>query len=130
VAKRGDRFSVAGNEAKMATKKKKKNVSQGSDEKSKSSLKRAVNASKAADARRRQTAAAAQSGQQSEKKGGWSEYFKGVRIETKKVVWPTRQELLSYTIVVLFTCAFFGVMIWGVDSAFLAALRKIVEIPY
>jgi preprotein translocase subunit SecE len=101
------------------------------EEKSKSSLKRAMNASKAADAqRRRQAAAAAQSGQQQEKKGGWGEYFKGVRIETKKVVWPTRQELISYTIVVLFTCAFFGLMIWGVDSAFLAALRQIVAIPY
>jgi preprotein translocase subunit SecE len=116
----------------MSNKKKKKNAGQGTDEKGKSSLKRAMNASKAADVnRRRQAATTAQSSQQTEKKkGGWSEYFKGVRIETKKVVWPTRQELISYTIVVLFTCAFFGVMIWGVDSAFLAALRRIVEIPY
>jgi preprotein translocase subunit SecE len=114
----------------MSNKKKKKNTDQGTDEKGKSSLKRAMNASKADAGRRRQAAASAQSGQQSEKKGGWGEYFKGVRIETKKVVWPTRQELISYTIVVLFTCAFFGVMIWGVDSAFLAALRRIVEIPY
>ncbi|MDR1292404.1 MAG: preprotein translocase subunit SecE [Clostridiales Family XIII bacterium] len=115
----------------MSNKKKKKNTGQGTEEKEKSSLKRAMNASKAADAnRRRQAVAAAQGGQQTEKRGGWREYFKGVKIETKKVVWPTRQELISYTIVVLFTCAFFGVMIWGVDSAFLAALRKIVEIPY
>jgi preprotein translocase subunit SecE len=118
----------------MANKKKKKSTDRqgkGAEEKGKSSLKRAMNASKAADAsRRRQAAAPAQGGQQAEKKGGWSEYFKGVRIETKKVVWPTRQELISYTIVVLFTCAFFGVMIWGVDSAFLAVLRKIVVIPY
>jgi preprotein translocase subunit SecE len=111
-------------------KKKKKKISQEPEEKAKSSLKRAMNASKAADASRRQTTAAAQSGQQKEKKGGWGEYFKGVKIETKKVVWPTRQELISYTIVVLFTCAFFGLMIWGVDSAFLAALRQIVHIPY
>jgi preprotein translocase subunit SecE len=114
----------------MANKKKKKSGSQQeTDEKNKSSIKRAMNASKAADAnRRRQAVTAAQSGQ--EKKGGWGEYFKGVKIETKKVVWPTRQELISYTIVVLFTCAFFGVMIWGVDSAFLAVLRQIVAIPY
>jgi preprotein translocase subunit SecE len=115
----------------MSNKKKKKNSGQETDEKGKSSLKRAMNASKAADAnRRRQAVATAQGGQQTEKKGGWSEYFKGVRMETKKVVWPTRQELISYTIVVLFTCAFFGVMIWGVDTAFLAALRQIVNIPY
>jgi preprotein translocase subunit SecE len=118
----------------MANKKKKKNADpqgKATDEKGKSSIKRAVNASKAADVkRRRQAAVASQSNQQSEKKGGWSEYFKGVRIETKKVVWPTRQELVSYTNVVLFTCAFFGVMIYGVDTAFLALLRKIVVIPY
>jgi preprotein translocase subunit SecE len=115
----------------MANKKKKKNPNKETGEKSKSSIKKAMNASKTADAnRRRQAAIAAQSGQQTEKKGGWSEYFRGVRIETKKVVWPTRQELISYTIVVLFTCAFFGLMIWGVDSAFLAALRQIVQIPY
>jgi preprotein translocase subunit SecE len=115
----------------MASKKKKKNPNKESGEKDKSSIKRAMNASKAADAnRRRQTAAAAQSGQQGEKKGGWGEYFKGVRLETKKVVWPTRQELISYTIVVLFTCAFFGLMIWGVDSGFLAILRQMIGIPY
>jgi preprotein translocase subunit SecE len=114
----------------MANKKKKKNVNREVDEKGKSSIKRAMNASKTADASKRRQAAAAQSGQQREKRGGWGEYFKGVKIETKKVVWPTRQELISYTIVVLFTCAFFGVMIWGVDSAFLAALRQIVAIPY
>jgi preprotein translocase subunit SecE len=115
----------------MANKKKKKNPNKEGDEKSKSSIKRALNASKAADAnKRRQAAVAAQSGLQGEKKGGWSEYFKGVKLETKKVVWPTRHELISYTIVVLFTCAFFGLMIWGVDSAFLALLRQIVQIPY
>ncbi|MDR2163359.1 MAG: preprotein translocase subunit SecE [Clostridiales Family XIII bacterium] len=113
----------------MANKKKKKNLNKEPADKSKSSIKRAMNASKAADANKRRHAVAAQNGQQ-EKKGGWGEYFKGVKIETKKVVWPTRPELISYTIVVLFTCAFFGLMIWGVDSAFLAMLRQIVHIPY
>jgi preprotein translocase subunit SecE len=109
----------------MANKKKKKNINEEPESKDKSSIKRAMNASKAADAKRRQqTAAAAQSGQKERK--GWGDYFKGVRLETKKVVWPTRQELVSYTIVVLFTCAFFGLMIWGVDSAFLAALRQLL----
>ena len=63
---------------------------------------------------------------QPRQKGRMKEYFKGVKIETKKVVWPTRKELLSYTIVVLITCTFFGLMIWGVDSAFLAALGKLI----
>jgi preprotein translocase subunit SecE len=113
----------------MANKKKKKNVNQEAETKDKSSLRRAMNASKAADQRKRQQTAAAQSGQQ-EKKGGWKEYFNGVKLETKKVVWPTRQELISYTIVVLFTSAFFALVIFGVDNAFLAALRPLIGIQY
>lgn len=61
-------------------------------------------------------------------RGGLKEYFKGVRVETKKVVWPTRKELMSYTVVVLFTCAFFGLAIWGIDSGFLALLKLIFNI--
>ncbi|MDR0886850.1 MAG: preprotein translocase subunit SecE [Clostridiales Family XIII bacterium] len=62
------------------------------------------------------------------KSGGLKEYFKGVKTETKKVVWPTRKELTSYTIVVLVACVFFGLVIWGLDSAFLAALRELLKI--
>lgn len=59
---------------------------------------------------------------------GLRAYFKGVRTEVKKVVWPTRKELVSYTLVVIFTCAFFGLAIWGIDSGFLALLKLIFNI--
>ena len=58
------------------------------------------------------------------------EYFKGIKTETKKVVWPTRQELISYTGVVLLTCCIFGVGIWLVDSGFLAALKYVLNISF
>jgi preprotein translocase subunit SecE len=64
------------------------------------------------------------------KGGGLKEYFKGVKVETKKVVWPTRKELINYTIIVFAACAFFGLMIWGVDTAFLAALKQLLGISY
>ena len=35
------------------------------------------------------------------KKASFGEYFKGVRTEMKKVVWPTKKELVSYTAVVI-----------------------------
>jgi len=66
--------------------------------------------------------------QEKERTGGLREYFKGVRTETKKVVWPTRKELVSYTIVVFITCAFFAVFLWGVDSGFLAIIREVFNI--
>ena len=66
--------------------------------------------------------------QQQQRTGGLREYFKGVRVETKKVVWPTRKELVSYTIVVFIACAFFAVFLWGVDSGFLAIIREVFSI--
>jgi preprotein translocase subunit SecE len=57
------------------------------------------------------------------KGGGLREYFKGVKVEIRKVVWPTRKELLSYTWTVLVTCFAFGVAIWLVDSIFAQGLK-------
>lgn len=62
------------------------------------------------------------------KKGSVKEYFKGVKIETKKVVWPTKEELLAYTGATLVACVIFGVGIWAVDSGFLACLRRVLDI--
>ena len=56
------------------------------------------------------------------------DYFKGVRLEIKKVVWPTRKELMSYTVVVVLTCVFFALLFWGFDSAFLAMLKAVLNI--
>ncbi|MCF0140632.1 MAG: preprotein translocase subunit SecE [Mogibacterium sp.] len=56
------------------------------------------------------------------------EYLKGVRQEMIKVVWPTKEELASSTVVVLITCAFFALAFWVIDSAFLAALKGILGI--
>ena len=56
----------------------------------------------------RQRAAAAST--RKRKKGSVKEYFKGVKLEMKKVVWPTKKELGSFTAVVLVTCAAFAVV--------------------
>ena len=58
-------------------------------------------------------------------KGRVRDYIKGVRLEMKKVVWPTREELGSFTGVVMATCAFFALLFWGLDSGVLAALKAI-----
>ena len=66
----------------------------------------------------------------SQKKGKVSsmEYWKGVKQEMAKVVWPTKKELGTFTAVVLGTCAVFALAFWAMDSAFLAALRAILGI--
>ncbi len=55
-------------------------------------------------------------------------FFKGVRNELSKVVWPTRKELVSYTGVVVFTCVVFSLAIWALDTLFNGALKLIVNI--
>ncbi|MDY2960048.1 MAG: preprotein translocase subunit SecE [Hornefia sp.] len=56
------------------------------------------------------------------------EYWKGVKQEMAKVVWPTKKELVTFTGVVIVTCAAFALAFWAMDSAFLAALRAVLGI--
>lgn len=65
---------------------------------------------------------------ENKKKGSVKDYFKGVRLETKKVVWPTKEELVAYTGATLVACVIFGVGIWAIDSGFLACLRHVLKI--
>ena len=71
----------------------------------------------------RQRAAAAST--RKRKRGNIKEYFKGVKLEMKKVVWPTKKELGSFTAVVLVTCAAFAVVFWAVDTGVLAAIKAV-----
>ena len=69
-----------------------------------------------------------QSSKKQEKKGGLLAYLRGVRQEFKKVVWPTREELTTDTIVVFACVIFFAVGFWLIDTGFLAALKGILGI--
>ena len=55
-------------------------------------------------------------------------FLRGVRQELKKVVWPTKEELTTDTIVVIACCAFFALMFWLIDTGFLAALKGILGV--
>ncbi|MBQ0079106.1 MAG: preprotein translocase subunit SecE [Eubacterium sp.] len=59
------------------------------------------------------------------KESGIVSYFRGVKLEMKKVVWPTQKELGSYTAVVLATCIAFALLFWGVDTGVLAAIKAV-----
>jgi preprotein translocase subunit SecE len=74
--------------------------------------------------------ASAKKGQNNQGKGktGIIAYLKGVRQELRKVVWPTREELTTDTIVVFACVAFFAVTFWLIDTGFLAALKGILGI--
>ncbi|MEA1972711.1 MAG: preprotein translocase subunit SecE [Candidatus Cloacimonadota bacterium] len=58
----------------------------------------------------------------SDKKGKKSSFFKGVKSELKRVSWPNRQELYSYTTVVIVVCVIVAIGLWFADSIFRAGL--------
>ena len=55
-------------------------------------------------------------------------YLKGVRLEMKKVVWPTKKELGAYTVTVIATCLIFSLAFWVIDTCFLVALKNLLGI--
>lgn len=59
--------------------------------------------------------------------GRFSKFIKEVRAEMKKVTWPNRKELASYTTVVFASVALAAVLIWIVDIAFGQILGLIIR---
>jgi len=53
-------------------------------------------------------------------------YFKGVREELTKVVWPTRREAFRLTIVVVALAGIFGTFVGSLDYTFTYLLEKIL----
>lgn len=43
-------------------------------------------------------------------------FFKEIRMEMKKVIWPTKQQLINNTLIVFAACLFIGVVIWVADA--------------
>jgi preprotein translocase subunit SecE len=98
---------------------------QVADKKSKSSLQSAVAAAK----KQAEDMASAKA-----KKGGKSggkkqnrvvKYFRDLRSELKKVVWPSRKKVVNNTTVVMVCMVIYGLLIWGIDSG-LAALFSLM----
>jgi len=112
--------------------KKKKGVKKPADKETKSAISRGFESSKkqraAAIKAKPKNPTPQQQQQQKQRSGGLREYFRGVQIETKKVVWPTRKELISYTIVVLIACTFFSLFLWAADTGFLAIIRGVFNV--
>lgn len=105
----------------MANNKKKKGKYKGSN----ADLKNA-NTYKAAP--KKQSTQPAASSKKKKERTGMIAFFRGVRQELKKVVWPTKEELTTDTVVVIACVVFFAVAFWLIDTGFLAALKGILGI--
>jgi preprotein translocase subunit SecE len=69
---------------------------------------------------RAQASAAARRAQLQQKKErtGARQFLKEVRQELRKVIWPTKQELMTYTVVVLVTVIVMTSYVFGLDVVF------------
>lgn len=54
-------------------------------------------------------------------------FLHDVRIELKKVHWPTKREFLVFTSIVLIVVLVVGIFFWGLDTVFLAVLQLIIK---
>jgi preprotein translocase subunit SecE len=54
------------------------------------------------------------------------EFFRQVRAETAKVVWPTRKETMMTAFMVVIMTTILGIFFFGVDSAFAALVQALL----
>lgn len=43
-------------------------------------------------------------------------FFREIRMELKKVIWPTREQLVNNTLIVFAACLLIGAIIWIADA--------------
>ncbi|WED42646.1 preprotein translocase subunit SecE [Legionella cardiaca] len=55
-------------------------------------------------------------------------FAKDAKIELQKVVWPTRQETIQTTSIVMVMVAVTGFVLWGVDSAMMWVIAKLTHL--
>jgi preprotein translocase subunit SecE len=53
------------------------------------------------------------------------QFLREVRSELKKVAWPSRSEVVTYTIVVLVSTVFVTLFVFGLDYGFAKAVLKV-----
>lgn len=53
-------------------------------------------------------------------------FLKEVRLEIKKVDWPTRQETIRYTIIVIGVCVAVALFLGGIDFLFTTILNRLI----
>ncbi len=54
------------------------------------------------------------------------EFFRQVRAETAKVVWPSRRETMMTALMVVIMTSLLGLFFFGVDSAFSAIVQGLL----
>ncbi len=64
---------------------------------------------------------------QKKERVGIRQYFREVRQELKKVAWPSREELTTYTVVVFAVTTVITLFVFGLDWAFSKGVLYVLE---
>lgn len=62
-----------------------------------------------------------------QQKGGFGKFFREVKAELKKVAWPTKKELINYTIIVFITVLLISGLIGVVDAIFVKLFEMLMH---
>lgn len=62
------------------------------------------------------------------KKGGVKKYFRDLKSEIRKVVWPSRKQVVNNTGIVLSVMVVVGLFLFGVDTGLAAAIKALLSI--
>lgn len=76
-----------------------------------------------AKAKRKTAATRTEKAQQAN--SAWSRFFKETKMEMKKVIWPTKNQMLNYTIATIVSVVLVSFLIVAVDFVF-AGLSKLL----
>ena len=57
----------------------------------------------------------------------WIRFLREVRDELAKVVWPSRREVVTYSIVVIVTVFVMGLFVFGLDVLFSRAVVELFD---
>ena len=53
-------------------------------------------------------------------------YFKELKSEMKKVVWPSKKQIIKNTLIVIAAVVLIGIVIWILDAVFGFGLSKLI----
>lgn len=68
------------------------------------------------------------SAKSTKKKGGIKKYLKDLRSEIKKVVWPTKKQVINNTGIVLTVMVITGLFLAGIDTGLGAIVKAILNL--
>lgn len=78
-----------------------------------------------AKAKRKPSSATTRTERAQQANSAWSRFFKETKMEMKKVIWPTKSQMINYTIATIVSVILVSFLIVAVDFVF-AGLSKLL----